>query len=136
MNLRASFRTVDFACMSVKKQGKWRKTKTCFLKIPKSRPVFITCIKKTAMCFPDRLFLSSAAVDHDADSGVPPRASPCIVMGAAYTLVSVLYLIFGGNHFVSQFRVQGAWFMYDSASTAAAPYALLPLTRFGTMGVK
>lgn len=63
---------------------------------------------------PDRLYFASAAVDHEADSGFPPVASASIVMAIEYTLVSVVYLVSGGNHFVTQVRLQGEWLKYDS----------------------
>lgn len=59
---------------------------------------------------PDRVFLASAAVDHDSVSGFPPTASVSILLAVEYFVV---YLISGGNHFVSQLRLQGVWLKYD-----------------------
>ena len=50
---------------------------------------------------PDRLFLSSLAVAHDAAVGVPPVASETLTMRVEYSLVSVVYLILGGCHYVT-----------------------------------
>ena len=78
----------------------------------------------TADNAPERLLLSSAAVDNDAAPGVPPNASQSILMGVEYTLVSVVYHIHGGCHFVTQFRRRGFWFKYDclnGGATTSAP---------------
>ena len=72
---------------------------------------------------PDRLFLSSLAVAHDAAVGVPPVASETLTMGVEYSLVSVVYLILGGCHYVTQFRLRGKWLKYDctaGGSTSAS----------------
>jgi len=73
---------------------------------------------------PDRLFFSSSAVAHYAASGVPPNASATITLGVEYSLVSVVYLVWGGAHYVTQFRLQGKWFKYDctrGGSTSTSP---------------
>lgn len=78
----------------------------------------------TAQNAPNRLLLSSAAVDNDASSGVPPNTSQSIVMGVEYNLVSVVYHILGGCHFVTQFKVMGFWYKYDclnGGSTTSDP---------------
>ena len=65
---------------------------------------------------PDRLFFSSSAVDAQAASGVPPDASETLTLGVEFSLVSVVYLILGGVHYVTQFRLQGKWLKYDCTS--------------------
>lgn len=77
---------------------------------------------------PERLFLSTSAVAHGvhgAPNGVPPNPSETLSLGAEYSLVSVVYLILGGCHYVTQFRLQGKWLKYDctqggSTSTSAS----------------
>jgi len=44
-------------------------------------------------------------------------------MGVEYSLVSVVYLILGGCHYVTQFRLRGKWLKYDctaGGSTSAS----------------
>ena len=72
----------------------------------------------------DRLFLSSLVVAPDAAVGVPPVASETLTMGVEYSLVSVVYLILGGCHYVTQFRLRGKWLKYDC--TAGIALARLP----------
>lgn len=75
---------------------------------------------------PDRLFISSTAVAADADIGVPPHASQRITMGVEYSLVAVVYHIWGGSHYVTQFLLQNRWVKYDCTSgggtTTSATY--------------
>ena len=61
----------------------------------------------------DRLFISSSAVAVDAAGGVPPDASATLTFGVGYSLVSVVYLIWGGAHYVTQFRLKGKWLKYE-----------------------
>eukprot|EP00752_Nemacystus_decipiens_P016054 g14351.t2 len=54
------------------------------------------------------------AVDADAVDGMPPDPSQKLtVADVEYSLVSVVYLILGGVHYVTQFRLQGRWLKYD-----------------------
>ena len=61
----------------------------------------------------DRLFISSSAVAVDAAGGIPPDASATLTFGVGYSLVSLVYLILGGAHYVTQFRLKGKWLKYD-----------------------
>ena len=47
------------------------------------------------------------AVAVDAADGVPPHASATLTLGVGYSLVSVVYLIWGGAHYATQFRLKG-----------------------------
>ena len=58
------------------------------------------------------LFRRVSTVDADAANGVPPDASETLTLGVEYSLVSVVYLIWGGAHYVTQFRLQGKWLEY------------------------
>ena len=44
-----------------------------------------------------------------AEVGIPPDATPTLILGVQYSLVSVVYLIWGGAHYVTQFRLKGKW---------------------------
>lgn len=80
----------------------------------------------SAVNAPDRLFISSSAVDAEAAVGVPPDASPTLTLGVEYSLVSVVYLIWGRAHYVTQFRLKGKWLKYDctggGSTTASASF--------------
>ncbi|CAN0230599.1 unnamed protein product [Scytosiphon promiscuus] len=58
---------------------------------------------------PDRLFLSSSPVASDAELGFPLEPSPTLLSGVKYSLVSVVYHVFGRTHYIKQFRLQGTW---------------------------
>ena len=73
---------------------------------------------------PDRLFISSRRIDHYQQVGVPPSVSPTLTFGVDYSLVSVVYLVWGGAHYVTQFRLKGKWLKYDctqGGGTSASP---------------
>jgi len=53
----------------------------------------------------------------------PTTAPTALTMGVEYSLVSVVYLILGGCHYVTQFRLRGKWLKYDctaGGSTSAS----------------
>ncbi|CAM9474263.1 unnamed protein product [Sphacelaria rigidula] len=62
---------------------------------------------------PDRLLISSSAAAVDAVVGISPDASETLSLGVEYSVVSVVYLIWVGAHYVTQFRLQGRWLKYD-----------------------
>lgn len=70
----------------------------------------------SAATSPESLFFSSFQVAADAVVGVPPDPSENLTVGVEYSLVSVVYLILGGFHYVTQFRLKGKWLKYDCAS--------------------
>lgn len=61
---------------------------------------------------PDRLFIASYHVDADDCNGEPPVASPVLVIGVEYCLVTVIYSA-DPNHFVTQLLSKHRWLKYD-----------------------
>ena len=50
-----------------------------------------------------------------AEVGIPPDTSS-LTLGVEYSLVSVAFLIWGGAHYVTQFRLKGKWLKDDCTS--------------------
>ena len=48
-----------------------------------------------------------------AEVGIPPDSSPTLILGVEYPLVSVVFLMWGGAHCVTQFHLKGKWLQYD-----------------------
>ena len=59
-------------------------------------------VRFSALNAPDRLFISSSAVAMEAEVGILPDASPTLTLGVEHSLVSVVYLIWGGAHYVTR----------------------------------
>ena len=87
-------------------------------------------VRFSALNAPDRLFISSSAVAMEAEVGILPDASPTLTLGVEYSLVSVVYLIWGSAHYVTQFRLkEEKWLKYDctgGGGTTSIAIARLP----------
>eukprot|EP00752_Nemacystus_decipiens_P006785 g6094.t1 len=100
----------------------------CFVKIswfswPKrATPSWQTVVYQEAVQMGDTASVFEA-VDADAVDGMPPDPSQKLtVADVEYSLVSVVYLILGGVHYVTQFRLQGRWLKYDCMTGASSGF--------------